>query len=220
MSVEQRRQMVTADHANLPIVRQCELLAISRPGYCYDPVGESAETLALMRLIDEAYLAFPYYGSRQMTRHLGRLGQPIGRKRIRRLMAKMGMAAIHRDNGLTLLCFNEAAGYGDILVAWVSEAVIAPSRWSRRSDIRGISVMLDFGDYNLYAMAADPLGSAMVRKSAHSKLELGDEDAYHFLKKLAEKIEQVAGRYTASQLKDLSDKYENTPPGTGIKRKG
>jgi putative transposase len=96
MTVERRRQMVTADHAKLPIVRQCELLGVSRSGYYYDPVAESAETLALMRLIDEAYLAFPYYGSRQMTRHLIRLGQQIGRKRVRRLMAKMGLATIYQ----------------------------------------------------------------------------------------------------------------------------
>ena len=31
-------------------------------------------TLALMRVIDEAFLEMPWYGSRQMTRHLRRLG--------------------------------------------------------------------------------------------------------------------------------------------------
>ena len=58
--------------------------------------GESAENLALMRLIDEAYLHFPYYGSRQMARHLRRLGHTVGRRRLRRLMAKIGLAAIYQ----------------------------------------------------------------------------------------------------------------------------
>ena len=40
----------------------------------YRPVGESAETLALMRRIDELYLRYPFYGSRQMVRHLARAG--------------------------------------------------------------------------------------------------------------------------------------------------
>ena len=96
MTVEWRRRIVQADHATLSIVRQCELLSISRSGFYYELTGESAETLALMRLIDEAYLLFPYYGSRQMARHLSRLGHPVGRRRVRRLMAKMGLAAIYQ----------------------------------------------------------------------------------------------------------------------------
>jgi putative transposase len=70
MTVDWRRRIVEPDHAALSIVRQCELLSISRSGFYYEPSGESAETLALMRLIDEAYLRFPYYGSRQIARHL------------------------------------------------------------------------------------------------------------------------------------------------------
>ena len=84
------------DHAVLSIVRQCDLLSISRSGFYYEPRGESAENLALMRLIDEAYLHFPYYGSRQMARHLRRLRHAVGRRRVRRLMAKMGLAAIYQ----------------------------------------------------------------------------------------------------------------------------
>jgi putative transposase len=96
MTVERRRRIVEPDHATLSIVRQCELLSISRSGFYYEPTGGSAETLALMRLIDEAYLQFPYYGSRQMARHLSRLWHPVGRRRARRLMAKMGLAAIYQ----------------------------------------------------------------------------------------------------------------------------
>jgi len=96
MTVDWRRRIVEPDHAALSIVRQCELLSISWSGFYYEQSGESAETLALMRLIDEAYLRFPYYGSRQMARHLRRLGHVVGRRRTRRLMAKMGLAAIYQ----------------------------------------------------------------------------------------------------------------------------
>jgi putative transposase len=88
--------MVEPDHAVLSIVRQCNLLSISRSGFYYEPRGESTENLALMRLIDEAYLHFPYYGSRQMARHLRRLGHAVGRRRVGRLKAKMGLAAIYQ----------------------------------------------------------------------------------------------------------------------------
>jgi len=96
MSVERRREMIEASHPDLSIVRQCALLQISRSGHYYRPIGESEAKLALMRLIDEAFLDCPYYGSRQMTRHLHRLGHQVGRNRVVRLMRKMSLRAIHQ----------------------------------------------------------------------------------------------------------------------------
>jgi len=49
-----------------------------------------------MRMLDEQFLETPYYGSRQMVRHLRRQGYRVGRKRIRRLMHKMGLEAIYQ----------------------------------------------------------------------------------------------------------------------------
>ena len=48
-----------------------------------------------MRLIDEQYLKAPFYGSRSMTLHFRRLGYNINRKRIRRLMRRMGIEAVY-----------------------------------------------------------------------------------------------------------------------------
>ena len=73
---------------------QCRLLSISRSSYYYAPVPETEETLCLMRVIDAAYLDMPWYGCRQMTRHLRREGHDVGRRRMRRLMARMGLAAL------------------------------------------------------------------------------------------------------------------------------
>jgi len=58
--------------------------------------GESPLNLALMRLIDAQFLETPWYGSRQMARHLRREGYVVGRKRVRRLMAKMGLSAVYQ----------------------------------------------------------------------------------------------------------------------------
>jgi putative transposase len=96
MSMERRRAMIEASHPHLSIVRQCALLQISRSGRYYQPTGEREPTLALMRLIDEAFLDCPYYGSRQMTQHLHRLGYQVGRNRVVRLMRKMGLRAIYQ----------------------------------------------------------------------------------------------------------------------------
>lgn len=58
----------------LSLSRQCALLSITRSNLYYHSKGESPLNLTLMRLIDEQFLKTPYYGSRQMTRHLQRLG--------------------------------------------------------------------------------------------------------------------------------------------------
>ena len=96
MSVERRRQMIERGHASLSIAAQCRLVSISRSSFYYAPVAETAETLALMAVIDASFLDHPWYGSRQMARHLQRLGHAVGRRRVRRLMAKMGLSPIYQ----------------------------------------------------------------------------------------------------------------------------
>jgi HTH-like domain len=50
----------------------------------------------LMRLIGEQFRQTAWYGSRQMAGHLRREGYRVGRKRVRRLMAKMGLEPIYQ----------------------------------------------------------------------------------------------------------------------------
>ena len=96
MSRAERRAMVERDHPALSLSRQCRLLSIGRSSLYYTPKGESAETLAPMRRIDELFLKYPFYGARQMVRHLRREGVRIGRRRAARLMRLMGLEAIWR----------------------------------------------------------------------------------------------------------------------------
>ena len=86
--------MVEPDNPDLSITAQCRLLSISRSGYYYAPVPENGATLALMAVIDQVFMDCPWYGSRQMARHLQRMGHAVGRRRVRRLMARMGLVAI------------------------------------------------------------------------------------------------------------------------------
>ena len=88
--------MVFSDHDRLSICRQCALLSLSRSSYYYQAKGESPINLSLMRVVDEQFLKTPWYGSRQMTSILCRLGHKVGRKRVRRLMGKMGLEAIYQ----------------------------------------------------------------------------------------------------------------------------
>ena len=88
--------MIDREHQRLSVSRQCRLLAVSRSTVYYRALGENAQTLALMRRIDELYLDYPFYGSRQMMRHLAREGVAAGRHRVRRLMRLLGLEAIYR----------------------------------------------------------------------------------------------------------------------------
>jgi putative transposase len=94
MRVDRRRELIDPAHRGLSIVRQCELVALSRSTFYREPAPETPLNLKLMRLVDEQFLETPWYGSRQMARHLRRQGHAVGRERVRRLMAKMGLAAI------------------------------------------------------------------------------------------------------------------------------
>lgn len=88
--------MIEPEHPALPIARQCELLGLARASYYHRPKPETDQNLQLMRVIDETYLAYPVFGSRQMTRWLRRQGYPVNRKRVRRLMLQMGLEAIYQ----------------------------------------------------------------------------------------------------------------------------
>jgi len=71
------------------------LLGLSRATYYRGPAEESADNLALMRVIDEQYTACPFYGSRRIARWLARTGHEVNRKRVQRLLRLMGLEAIH-----------------------------------------------------------------------------------------------------------------------------
>ena len=91
--------MIEPDHEELSIRRQCELLGLARGSWYYESAGETAENLKLMRRIDELYLKRPYYGSRRMGNELS-----VNRKRVQRLMRRMGLEAIYPKPRTTVRC--------------------------------------------------------------------------------------------------------------------
>jgi putative transposase len=87
--------MIEPAHPDLSLRQQCELLGLNRSTWYYQPAGESADHLELMRLIDEQYLRTPFYGWPRMTASLRRAGYEVNHKRVQRLMHKMGLQAIY-----------------------------------------------------------------------------------------------------------------------------
>jgi len=87
--------MIEPLNKEISIIRQCELLGISRSGYYYEPIGESEFNLMLMDIIDRQYMATPFYGVARMCAVLRRAGHLVNEKRVRRLMRLMGIEAIY-----------------------------------------------------------------------------------------------------------------------------
>ena len=93
--------MIEPMHPKISVSRQCQLLALPRSTRYHRPKPVVDETLDLMKQIDELYMMHPFYGARQMVRALNRLGFEVGRKRVSRLMARLGLEAIYRKPNLS-----------------------------------------------------------------------------------------------------------------------
>ena len=79
----------------MSVRRQCQLLGLCRSGLYYQPAQETAENLRLMQLLDQEYTAHPFLGSRRLTKWLIDQGAMVNRKRVQRLMRRMGLEAIY-----------------------------------------------------------------------------------------------------------------------------
>jgi putative transposase len=94
MSAPDRRAKLDRDHPRLSVRRQCAMLGIARSGVYRRPSAANADDLALLRRIDELFTRWPFLGSRRMTAMLRAEGQAVNRKRVQRLMRRMGIAAL------------------------------------------------------------------------------------------------------------------------------
>ena len=87
--------MIDRGH-DLPLVRQAELLRLSRSTLYYEPRPVPAAELAIMRRIDELHLDYPFAGSRMLRDLLRGEGVAIGRERVAAMMRRMGLEALYR----------------------------------------------------------------------------------------------------------------------------
>lgn len=85
----------------LSLVRQCQTLDVARSGIYYKPKPANEIDLMLMRLIDEIHLDKPFLGIRRIRDSLHILGHKVNRKRVQRLMRKMGIQAIYPKPNLS-----------------------------------------------------------------------------------------------------------------------
>ena len=86
----------------MPIIRQCELLGLSRSAAYYRARGVSEADLWLMRRIDQLHLEHPFLGARKLSALLKEEGYRVGRRHVGSLMRAMGIEAIYRKRRTSL----------------------------------------------------------------------------------------------------------------------
>lgn len=91
---EDRRSLLDNDHPLLSIRQQCKILDINRSSIYYEPKTLDATTLALMRIVDEVYTQYPFFGTRQMVSYLNARGQAVGRSKIRSIYERLGLRSL------------------------------------------------------------------------------------------------------------------------------
>ena len=80
--------MIDKTH-ELPVIRQAQLLDLSRSSVYYLPQPTPEGDLRLMRRIDKLHLDHPFAGARMLRDTLKLEGLEIGRKHVSTLMKKM-----------------------------------------------------------------------------------------------------------------------------------
>jgi len=100
--MSQRKALVDSAH-RLSIRRQADLLTVSRSSLYYKPVGESAENLHLMEVMDRLFTDDLTLGVLGMQDELAELGLNYNVKRLRRLLRKMGIEPIYPKKNLSRL---------------------------------------------------------------------------------------------------------------------
>ena len=91
----ERKSRIDRAH-KLSVVRQCQLMDISRSSFYRMPAVADTEDLDLMQKIDQLHLQFPFKGSRRLRDSLWDVyGLVVNRKRVQRLMRIMGIQALY-----------------------------------------------------------------------------------------------------------------------------
>ena len=79
----------------LPFRMRCELLSIPRSSAYYQSTEKCSRDDVIMRAMDEIHLRLPFYGSRRICDELADGGHLVNRKRVQRLMRRMGMNTLY-----------------------------------------------------------------------------------------------------------------------------
>ena len=87
--------MIDRSH-DLSLVRQAELLKLSRSSLYYEPQAVPAADLVIMRRMDALHMDYPFAGSRMLRDLLRGEGVVIGREHVTTMMRLMRIETLYR----------------------------------------------------------------------------------------------------------------------------
>ena len=100
--MQQRALVAQADPTN-SVQARCQALGLSRSSFYYQPCGESAYNLHLMRLLDKEFTDHHFKGVLGLRDHLRLAGHAVNEKRVRRLVRLMGHEPVYPKPRLSVL---------------------------------------------------------------------------------------------------------------------
>jgi len=101
LDVESKRGLIDKTCHELSVIRQCELIELTRSSYYFREKTLSDKDNEIMKKMDEIFTEHPYYGTRRMMHAMKTVGYDIGRKKIRSYYKVLG---IELDFGQKILC--------------------------------------------------------------------------------------------------------------------
>jgi putative transposase len=176
--------MIERDHPQFSVRRQCELIGLNRSTLYYQPSGESAFNLHLMRLIDEQYLKTPFYGWPRMSAYLQRRGYPVNHKRVQRLMRIMGLQAIY-PKPKTTVASQAHQVYPYLLKGlritrvdqvWCADITYVPMQ---QGFMYLVAIMDWYSRYVLAWRLSNALDGAFCLEALHQALQQGQPDIFN-----------------------------------------
>lgn len=94
--IEQRREMIERTKEAATIIRQCDLLCLSRSTLYYTPSkAYNEKDLQMMAELDRLYIEDPTRGTRRMRNELDKLRYKVSRYRVRTLMNVMRIKTVY-----------------------------------------------------------------------------------------------------------------------------
>jgi len=188
-----RKTLIQKGHPQLSVRRQADLLRVNRSRLAPASPTFTSEELELCMEIDKLYLVRPYYGSRRMAVELCSRGFAIGRGRCRRLMRRMGLAAVYPKPRTSVMA-PENKVYPYLLrhlvvdhpnQAWCSDITYSPMK-------RGFAYLVVIMDWNSRAVLGWRISNTL--------------DARFCLEALAD-ARRVAGRWPEIMNTDQGSQY-------------
>lgn len=94
--MNERKNWVEANHPILSVRQQCEILELNRANVYYKPRQKifSDEQLALLRLVDEIYTKYPFFGTRQMSNYISLYYHPCKRHEMRWAYEQLSLRSV------------------------------------------------------------------------------------------------------------------------------